>query len=368
MAKRAYIGIDGQARKVRHGYLGVDGTARKIKKAYIGVGGVARPCWSGGTVVYYGGVSALSQARRTIAAGTIGSKALFAGGSAGQAASAATYATVDVYDAALTKSAATGLSTPRGQFANTGRLGDDRLFIAGGYSKGAVLNTVDIYDADLTRSTATLSTGKKNVNGMDVGSYCLLAGGGNASDEEQVSADAFNADLTRTAASALFYGGAQRGCNVAGRYAVYGHQQGSTAYDADLTRTAAAALSAFQHGVSCGLSFGAYGFFSGHYVTNSEVFDRTLTKTALAPKSSAASGAATVLGDFVLIGGGYQLTGGYSAHMDCYDDSFTRTALDPLGAAIGNSRAAAAGDFALFAAGESAAGTTIGNVYAYKRI
>lgn len=56
MAKKAYLGVGGVARKIKKGYIGVDGIARKIKKAYVGVGGVARPFWAGGEVVYYGKV------------------------------------------------------------------------------------------------------------------------------------------------------------------------------------------------------------------------------------------------------------------------------------------------------------------------
>lgn len=42
MAKGAYIGVGGKARKVKNLYIGVDGKARKVKKAYVGVGGKAR--------------------------------------------------------------------------------------------------------------------------------------------------------------------------------------------------------------------------------------------------------------------------------------------------------------------------------------
>lgn len=41
MAKGAYIGIAGKARKVKKMYIGVGGKARKVKKAYIGIGGKA---------------------------------------------------------------------------------------------------------------------------------------------------------------------------------------------------------------------------------------------------------------------------------------------------------------------------------------
>lgn len=47
MAKAAYIGVGGIARKTKKLYIGVGGVARKVKKAYIGVGGVARLFYSG---------------------------------------------------------------------------------------------------------------------------------------------------------------------------------------------------------------------------------------------------------------------------------------------------------------------------------
>ena len=50
MAKDAYIGVGGKARKVKNLYIGVGGKARKVKKAYIGVGGKARLCYSARTV------------------------------------------------------------------------------------------------------------------------------------------------------------------------------------------------------------------------------------------------------------------------------------------------------------------------------
>lgn len=51
MAKGAFIGVDGVARKLSKKYIGVDGVARKISKGYMGVGGVARQFWPGGEPV-----------------------------------------------------------------------------------------------------------------------------------------------------------------------------------------------------------------------------------------------------------------------------------------------------------------------------
>ena len=82
MAKSAYVGVDGIARKVKKMYVGVDSKARKVKKGYIGVGGVARPFMSGEKELqYYGTVEDLSVARCNLAGASVGDYALFGGGS-----------------------------------------------------------------------------------------------------------------------------------------------------------------------------------------------------------------------------------------------------------------------------------------------
>lgn len=51
MAKGAYIGVDGVARKIKQPYIGVDNVARKVTKPYIGVDNVARECFSSVTLL-----------------------------------------------------------------------------------------------------------------------------------------------------------------------------------------------------------------------------------------------------------------------------------------------------------------------------
>lgn len=51
MAKGAYIGVDGVARKIKPPYAEVGGVARKSKTGYIGVDNVARECFSSGTPI-----------------------------------------------------------------------------------------------------------------------------------------------------------------------------------------------------------------------------------------------------------------------------------------------------------------------------
>ena len=53
MAKGAWIGVGGKARKIKNMYIGIDGKARKIKKAWIGVGGKARLFFSSDQVLTY---------------------------------------------------------------------------------------------------------------------------------------------------------------------------------------------------------------------------------------------------------------------------------------------------------------------------
>ena len=129
MAKKAYVGVGGVARKVKKGYIGVNGVTRKIKKAYIGVGGIARPCWSGGELSYYGKLSNLTTARYYIAATHVGDYALFAGGYTGQAGSNVTNA----YNTSLTRSTPTALGATTASAAGA-NVGNYALFSGGTYA------------------------------------------------------------------------------------------------------------------------------------------------------------------------------------------------------------------------------------------
>ena len=140
MAKGAYIGVNNVAKKIKGGYIGIDGVAKKIKKAYIGVGGVARPCWGGGgELTYYGTVTALSTARRYLAATSVGDYALFGGGYGGDFS-----AVVDAYNSSLVRSTPPALSKARGSLAATS-VGDYALFGGGYIGNDSVTNVVDAY-------------------------------------------------------------------------------------------------------------------------------------------------------------------------------------------------------------------------------
>lgn len=48
MAKNAYVGVGGKARKVKGIYVGINGKARRVVKGYVGVNGIARQFWPNG--------------------------------------------------------------------------------------------------------------------------------------------------------------------------------------------------------------------------------------------------------------------------------------------------------------------------------
>ena len=171
MAKRAYIGVNGVARKIKKGYLGIDGVARRIRKAYIGIGGVARPCWGSGELEYYGTVTPLSVARANLAAVTIGDYALFGGGYGGSYSK-----DIDIYDKSLTFSVhPEGLGSSSSLRA-TATVGDYGIF--GGGLTSSAKTLVNAFDKSLTRKNpSALTVARGALAATSVGDYALFGGG-----------------------------------------------------------------------------------------------------------------------------------------------------------------------------------------------
>ena len=141
MTKKAYIGVNGIARKIKKGYVGIDNLSRKIKKAYIGVGGIARPFWSGGELTYYGTITPLLQARYSLAATSIEGYAIFGGG---KTSGSAYSSIVDAYDSNLTRSTPTALSQSRDRLAATSIKGY-ALFGGGyGYAESSIVDAYTV--------------------------------------------------------------------------------------------------------------------------------------------------------------------------------------------------------------------------------
>ena len=361
MAKKAYIGVDGIAHKIKKGYIGVNGVARKIKKAYIGIGGVARPCWSGGELAYYGTATSLSVARQDLAATTVGDYALFGGGHyVGDDGYLVNSAMVDAYNKSLTRTTATSLRAARPDLAAT-TIGNYALF-GGGRVGGSLSAVVDAYDTSLTRTTPTaLSERREHLAATAVGNYALFGGGWNGS--YSAVTDAYDTSLTRVNIGHLWTERFDLAATTIGNYALFGGGGGSQAssghyygtsevvsYDASLTRNISVTKLSSSRQKLAATTIGNYALFGGGDSAGSssavvDAYDTSLTRTTAASLSTARHLlAATTVGDYALFGGG-------GTAVDAYDTSLTRTTPTALSKRKFNLAATTIGNYALFGGG-----------------
>ena len=364
MAKKAYIGIDNIARKIKKGYVGIDSIARKVKKGYVGIGGVARPCFGGGKLSYYGAITSLSAARSHFAATTIGNYALFGGGTDGTA-----YSTVEAYDASLTRTFPTELSVARYTFSAT-TVGNYALF-CGGYGAD-YRSTVDAYDTSLTRTLpAELSAARCDLKATKVGNYALF-GGGYDSAGYYATVDAYNTSLTRTLPTELSVARADLSATTVGDYALFGGGTVSVtskatvdAYNTSLTRTLPTELSVARRGLAA-TSVGDYALFGGGGINYSlgsstrqravDAYNKSLTRTTPTVLLYPGYGlAATTVDDYALFGGGGETNLSFSnsilSAVTAYDTSLTRTLPTELSVARMYLAATTVGNYALFGGG-----------------
>lgn len=363
MAKGAYIGVSGVARKLKKGYVGVSGVARKIKKAYIGIGGVARPCWSGGELVHYGTI---------------------AGAAAGLPASTKTHAMFISNSAALAYDATLTMYTPDKLSISTSyagiastEVGNYGLFGGGGYMSGVSSfyhsSTVEAYDQSLTRSYApSLGQERRNAKGSKGGKYGMFAGGqvyNSSGSSKQSSVDAYDESLTKVLS--MYYGGISgsrydMGSTAVGDYILFAGGMASSAlatvdaFDASLTRTSPEVLSVARSRPAAATA-GDYALFVGGsagsgYVTSPaatvDVYDKYMTRSNMPDLSGARQYiAATTVGDFAIFAGGSNGSANV-ATVDVYDASLTHALVADLSKAR-IPEAAAVGKFALFTGGNN---------------
>lgn len=378
MAKGAYIGVDGVARKIKKGYIGVDGVARRIKKAYIGVGGVARPCWASGELEYYGTTTGLSVARMNLAATTVGNYALFGGGMDTEDC----VTTVDAYSSSLTKASVSGIKTSRDELAAT-TVGNYALF-GGGYtyediSDDEAVKTVTAYDASLTRSNASdLRYATDAHSAATVGSYALFAGGEEDTNTALAYVTSYNASLTRGSPTSLSVARYSMGAASVGNYALFGGGCDDNAdsvatvdaYNKSLTRSTPTVLSAPRDTLAA-TTVGNYALFGGGNCWESnedlgpskvvDAYNASLTRsTPTSLRYTAYALAAAAVGKYALFAGGTtdSYDGTNRSACTAYDSSLVRSAPSSLKAARHSFAATTVGTYALFAGGE-----TSNNVY-----
>lgn len=369
MAKKAYIGVDGVARKVKKGYLGVDGVARKVKKAYIGIGGVARPCFSGGELAYYGTITSLSASLINLSATTVGGYALFGGGGV---ASSYRSAVVNSYDESLTRSKVTDLSTARHSMAATS-VGSYALF-GGGYT-GSYVSTVDVYDSSLTHTnlSSALRNAVQSLAATTINGYALFGGGSASGYSAYVTA--YNSSLTRSSPTDLTKARGALYATTVGNYAIFGPGQSGTAtqaegavafdaYDASLTKVSSIAQGALTRYDAVATTVGNYAVFAGGYypyngircTTFVEAFDTNLTKTTPdALSTGRQEHAATSLEGYALFCGGNTTANSDPTNSaEAYDENLTKIIPTAMGAARLRLAATTVGNYALFGGGGTA--------------
>lgn len=338
----------GVAHKVTKAYVGVSNVARKVKKGYIGVGGVARPFFSSEKeLVYYGTATALSVARRYLAATSVGGYALFGGGYNDSVST-----TVDAYSNSLVRSIPTKFTYSRQKLAAT-TVGNYALF-AGGVSGSSYNEKVEMYDTNLTHSTSTsLSAGRYDLAATTVGNYALFGGGRTSSNKKTV--DAIGANLATSTPSAFPSTAYQLAATSVGNYALFGGGLGLTqvvAYDTNLTQSTPTALTAkrYNHAAT---SVGNYALFGGGdgYLSTVETYNENLTRgTATSFEKGRDFLAATNVGGFALFAGGRVSGGSASNIVDIYDINLVRSTMY-LTTGRMNLAATNVGDYALFGGG-----------------
>lgn len=239
---------------------------------------------------------------------------------------------VNAYDSALTQTKPTALSAFRRALAAVG-VGSYALF-GGGESitnsisppqvtpTYTVKNTVDAYDASLTRTTpTTLSTARQELAAAAVGGYGLFGGGYTTKSHSNV-VDAYDASLTHTSPAGIAVARNNLAAAAVGKYALFGGgtQGGYSAYvdvyDASLTRTALEPLSSARAHLAA-VAVDGYVLFGGGSggLSVVDVYDASLTHTLSTPLSAGRDElAAVTVGNYALFGGG----GSYSDVVDVY--------------------------------------------------
>lgn len=350
MAKGAYLGVGGKARKVKTLYFGVGGKARAVKKAYVGIGGRARPCLSGESISFYGQIDSLSSRRYSISATTVGGYALFGGGCDYPSLR---FQTVDVYNANLVKSTANNLSSARSELTGV-PIGSYALF-CGGWAESGPTNIVDAYSQSLVRSTPSVLSGEYTYDmaSTKTDNYAIIARA-NANN-------AYNSSLTRFTLPATTGARIDMGAASIGGYAIFAGGKLNTdgslsdivnAYNDALTLVTPSALCRARN-LTSGISVNDYAIFAGGGSTDIvDAYSSALVRTTPSVLSSIRNNpAAASFGEYAMFMAGhiYQDSG---HPVDIYDNSLTRTTINVnISGKLYNFASTTVGNYALFGGG-----------------
>lgn len=385
MASKAYIGVNGVARKIKKGYIGVNGVARKIIKAYIGVGGVARPCWSGG-LAYYGSVTPLSEGVTYPATASIPGYALFACGELATGTGVAKYSkTIEAYDRSLTRVSRSlsdmvisGTSTTTSLNARAHCSGASvngvAIFAGGSYGTSNKMN--DVFSVDASLVVCRVPSGHymryncDRLSATSLGNYVLFANGLGADGGRQNFVEAYSSSLTKYSPQIenTRYSASYRAATTVGDLALIaggGYGTAGTSYidvvdvyDSSLTKNSNSSLSVARHMLTAttvnnrGLFAG--GTRDGDRQSVVDSFDTSATRTTISPLSQARNNAyAVTINGTALFLGGEVSSSTRSSVVDAYDGSLTHTTPQPLAEGRYNHGVAVVGAFVVVAGGRT---------------
>ena len=358
MAKGAYVGVGGVARKVKKIYIGVGGVARKVKKGYIGVGGVARLFFTS-EPLYAGTAAPLSVARAYLAGASNAYYAAFASGSIGLT----DIGNVDYYDAKLVKGL---LTSPNAGYAChhlEGAGNGSYVIFAGGTTSDLsdTLSSITAFNTSMTRfiNAPTLYQSVYGHSALSFGYLAIFIGGWRYTDSRTDQSHALNAIDTsmvnhynnyglplqrsslgsaRTNNYAIFAGGSVTvgsGTDVvdaynsslaravpaklpsaantltgatAGGYAVFINGPMAVAYDDSLVQHILASPASYMI-MAESASVDKYAIFAGgsdgnNAINNVLMYDDSLVASYASLVSATRSGASAVIGNHALFAGG----------------------------------------------------------------
>ena len=364
-----YVGVSNTARKVKKMYVGIADVARKVKKLYVGVAGIARLVFQDAytKAAYYGTGATLSVAKYYVVGASNDSYAVFAGG-INKNGSYQTSA--DAYNNKLTKTVATALTNSAALMTGIS-LSNYACFLGNDYYTSSYGKNLVTYNKSLTKThTASfLTTGRKSAVGGCVGSYAVVAGGFDSSDNYLTSTEAFNSSLTKVSSvvslsnsqlTQSYGGGAENAsyCLFAGNgsYVV-------TVYNSSLTKSTATNLTISGTTGTSGSRAGNYAIFAGGnngassptYYTTANAYNDSLTQVTAPSLSTRNSGMHTTsVQDSIAI-----FAGGVNNTADYYNSSLTHggglTKPNSIGRAMGST---SIGEYGLFAGGAQGSSTT----------
>lgn len=243
MAKGAWIGVGGKARKIKNMYIGVGGKARKIKKAWIGVGGKARLFFSSDQTLTY-----LKEITQSAAASSLGaSDHTLASSNGNHAMVMCRKKYIDFFNSSLTRSDI-GFSTSSTQYTNqtAGHTSSYNICAGGGYSTsndGSVeIKEIRAFNSSLTCTNGTLVHSINFAHSDTLNNNMFLCGGLQRRSGYSVYSSAvqvINNSLTASTLSSMSsnkYESTAR--NLANKYIlVLGGRKGSGASTSDYTKT-----------------------------------------------------------------------------------------------------------------------------------